>query len=51
MGFVVLDTFLSQNELGETSYDNKYKAEILKTEINDEKVIFIKPMEFMNRSG
>ncbi len=50
IGFVVLDTFVNQNNLWEFSYDNKVKGEILKTDIEWEKVTFLKPMEFMNLS-
>lgn len=31
--------------------NNKFSAEILKTEIGNEKVIFTKPLTFMNKSG
>lgn len=48
--FVMLDRFVQENKLGDFSFDKKYNAEILTTEIDWEKIIFCKPQTYMNRS-
>jgi len=50
IGFAVLDTFVVDNKLGEFVYDNKYKAELFQTTVDEQKVIFLKPQTFMNLS-
>ncbi len=50
IGFTMLEDFVDSEKLGKFEYQSKWKAEILETTVNDEKVIFLKPMEFMNRS-
>lgn len=50
VGFMFVDNIV--NKLGlKFSLDKALKCEILQTNINGEKVIFIKPMTFMNLSG
>ena len=56
--FIILDQFVSSNQIGDFSYDNKYGWEILNHPITpslkkmgNNKVIFLKPMEYMNKSG
>lgn len=46
VGFMVLDYFPGNNFDGE-----KFNAEYKKTKINDENVLFIKPLTYMNLSG
>ena len=46
IGFMVLD-----NYLGNISWQNKFNALYTTKEINNEKVIFIKPLTYMNLSG
>jgi len=46
IGFMVID-----NYLGNVSFQKKFNAEYYETNINNEKVIFIKPLTFMNLSG
>jgi peptidyl-tRNA hydrolase, PTH1 family len=58
--FILIDQFVKSNNFWEFSYDNKYGGEVL-TLLNppskgglfyaNEKVVFLKPMEYMNRSG
>ncbi|MFZ2150536.1 MAG: aminoacyl-tRNA hydrolase [Candidatus Absconditicoccaceae bacterium] len=54
VGFLMIDK-LQNNEgksLGELfTYDNKFGGEVVQTIFGGQKVIFLKPMEFMNRSG
>lgn len=49
--FIMLDKFIETNSLGKFSFDKKYNAEILTSDIDDNKVIFCKPQTYMNRSG
>lgn len=46
IGFMVID-----NYLGNVSFQKKFNAEYYETNINNEKVLFIKPLTFMNLSG
>ena len=46
IGFMVLD-----NYLGQTSWQKKFNALYTTTQINNEKIIFIKPLTYMNLSG
>lgn len=46
IGFMVLD-----NYLGEVKWQKKYNANYYEENIHDEKVIFIKPLTYMNLSG
>ena len=57
--FVILDQFVNSNQIGDFSYDNKYGWEVisitsphplLEVEGTD-KIYFLKPMEYMNKSG
>ena len=49
--FVVLEEFLKNEKLGVCEFVNKRRWESLTVQMWSEKVIFLKPMEFMNRSG
>ena len=46
IGFIILD-----NYLGKVKWKEDHKALIYETKINDEKVLFVKPLTFMNNSG
>jgi len=48
--FTMLDEFVNSNNLGNFSYDNKYWWETFTTIIDWKKIVFLKPMEYMNRS-
>lgn len=50
IGFTILNDFVDREKLGTREYDNKRKWEIFESNINDQKIIFLKPMEYMNRS-
>ncbi|HRX63705.1 MAG TPA: aminoacyl-tRNA hydrolase [Candidatus Absconditabacterales bacterium] len=60
IGFEIIDQYVNSNNIGDFSYDNKYGGEVL-TLLNPpsqgglsnvtEKIIFLKPMEYMNKSG
>lgn len=49
-GCIVLDSFVQGNKIWTFSHNDKYKAELIQTEINKEKIIFLKPQTFMNLS-
>lgn len=49
--FIVIDQFVNSNQIGQFSYDNKYWWEVCAGVINGEKILLLKPMEYMNRSG
>lgn len=53
--FIALDAFVQAECLWTFSYDNKFAAEVLIANIkmnkDSEKIIFLKPMLFMNKSG
>ncbi len=55
--FIILDQFVKSNQIGNFSYDNKYGGEVTSPRSSpkiweeDVKVIFLKPMEYMNKSG
>ena len=48
--FTMLDEFVNSNNLWDFSYDNKYGGETFTTLLNWQKVAFLKPMEYMNKS-
>ena len=48
--FTVLDEFVNSNNLWDFSYDNKYGWEVFTTLLDWNKVAFLKPMEYMNKS-
>lgn len=48
--FIIVDDFVSREKLGTRAYDNKRKWEMIEANIWDQKVMVLKPMEFMNRS-
>ena len=56
-GFLVLDKLLSHKEIApvgekiELKEDKRFKALVAERSINGEKLIFVKPMTFMNLSG
>ena len=49
--FTMLDEFVNSNNLWDFSYDNKYGGETFTTLLDWQKVAFLKPMEYMNKSG
>ena len=50
IGFMIVDDFVDREKLGTRAYDNKRKWEMFESNIDGQKIIFLKPMEFMNRS-
>lgn len=50
VGFMFIDFFLKNKSL-KLSYEKKFDAEICRTTISGEDVIFVKPQTFMNLSG
>lgn len=51
VGFMAVDDFVDHKSLGEPwKYENKFHWEIIKSIINSQDILFLKPMEFMNRS-
>lgn len=54
--FIMIEQFVKSNNFWDFSYNNKYGAEFLETQIDSlwlweqEKIFFLKPMEYMNRS-
>jgi len=51
MGRIILDYFANKNKLGEWENDKKNKALVLKSEVEKNKIILVKPETFMNKSG
>ena len=49
VGYMVVDYFVKANALG--SFTEKFNALILKTSFNNEQLIIVKPLSFMNLSG
>ncbi len=49
--FIILDQFVNSNQIGSFSYDNKYGWEVIIWNVGWEKILFLKPMEYMNKSG
>lgn len=47
---MIVDDFVDRGKLGKREYQNKRKWELFESNIDGQKVIFLKPMEFMNRS-
>ncbi len=50
MGFMLVDRYLQYKNITD-KYKEKFNAMYVETTINNEKVIFIKPMTYMNNSG
>ena len=50
IGFNFIDYYLKYKDISPV-WKNKYKGDIFSTEVNGEKVIFLKPMTYMNLSG
>ncbi len=50
IGFITIDDFVDREKAGKREYQNKRKWEIIETNIEGQKIVFLKPMEFMNRS-
>ena len=46
IGFMVLDNYLKNEK-----WSNKFNAMYVEKNINGEKVLFVKPLTFMNNSG
>ena len=51
IGFIFIDEYLKNNGVGVRDYKKKFKGEIVELNKNGEKVIFLKPLTFMNLSG
>lgn len=52
VGFRAVDAFCNKNRIESDFKENKkFVAEVLETELNSEKIIFAKPLTFMNKSG
>jgi len=51
IGFVALEKFVVAEKLWGFVYTEKYGAELLEVVIGGEKILFVKPMTFMNMSG
>ncbi len=49
IGFMVVDNYLNQKDFGKMK--EKFNGLYLETDINGEKVIFLKPLSYMNLSG
>ena len=49
VGFLVIDKFIEENNIGNEK--NKFNGIYYETIINNEKVIFLKPQQYMNLSG
>lgn len=49
LGFMVLDLFAEQNKINITK--NKFESLLGEDQINNDKILFIKPQTFMNLSG
>lgn len=49
--FIIIDQFVKSNQVGDFSYDNKCGWEVCVWSIDGDKVLFLKPMEYMNKSG
>jgi PTH1 family peptidyl-tRNA hydrolase len=49
VGFMVLDQLVDQ--AGGTFKDSKWEAQLVKTRLGSQEVLFVKPMTFMNLSG
>ena len=50
IGFMMIDDFVDKEKSGKREYKNPWKWEIVESNIKGQKVVFLKPMEFMNRS-
>lgn len=50
MGFMLVDRYLKYRNIND-KFKEKFNAMYIETTINNEKVIFIKPMTYMNNSG
>lgn len=50
MGFMLIDRYLQYKNITD-KFKEKFNAMYIETTINNEKVIFIKPMTYMNNSG
>lgn len=50
IGFMMVGAFVDREKLGKREYQNKRKWEMFESNIDGQKIIFLKPMEFMNRS-
>lgn len=51
VGFNVLDNYTSRKGLNSNEWKNKFNGLYLQTNLFGEKVIFVKPLSFMNLSG
>jgi peptidyl-tRNA hydrolase, PTH1 family len=51
VGMIIADLFVNKNSGSEWKKDNNRNALISKVDVNNEKVIAVKPQTFMNKSG
>ncbi|MBE8221299.1 MAG: aminoacyl-tRNA hydrolase [Bdellovibrionales bacterium] len=51
LGFTAIDYFIEDNLKMPLKFQNKCKAHILKTNLNNKSIIFAKPQTYMNLSG
>lgn len=49
IGFMIVDDFVEYEKIGKRK-NGKMNSEIIESVIDDQKIIFLKPMQFMNRS-
>ncbi|MCX6824629.1 MAG: aminoacyl-tRNA hydrolase [candidate division SR1 bacterium] len=50
IGFMIVDDFLKRKNIEGRKY-GKMRGDVLESSIDGQKVVFLRPMEFMNRSG
>ena len=51
IGFMIIDNYISVKKINILDWQKKFNALYLQTNINGEKVIFLKPQTYMNLSG
>ncbi|MBI3232184.1 MAG: aminoacyl-tRNA hydrolase [Candidatus Doudnabacteria bacterium] len=50
-GWLILDWLLETWSIKHGTWNTKFSSKILETEVNNQKVLFVKPQTFMNNSG
>ena len=51
VGFMVVDNYIKYLNIDDSMWKKKFSSLYLQTEVNGEKVIFMKPLTYMNLSG